>query len=103
MGSNQGLANLCVCVGGITTYFTHDVVQNKSPTLAEVKNEFIAKWCFLGTWAQKCVMRIFNIHTAWQGKVVMSGIWRDTRASLWFVYPVKAEAQPFKNTERHSS
>lgn len=26
-------------------------------------------------------------------------IWKGTGASLWFVYPVQAWAQPFKNTE----
>lgn len=86
-----------------TTCFTQDVVKNKSPTLTEVKNEFIAEWFFLGPWAQKCIVRVFNMHTAWQWKVIMSVIWRGTGASLWLVYPVKAGAQPFKNTEHHSS
>lgn len=83
-------------VGGkIITSFTHNVVK-RSPTLTEMKNRFVAKWFFLGTWARKCIVRgEYLICTLLGlGKVAVSVIWRGTGASLWFVYPVKTVAHP---------
>ncbi|KAK2503405.1 hypothetical protein MC885_021742 [Smutsia gigantea] len=42
--------------------------KTKESNTREIKNEFIAECVFLGTWAQKCIIRTLNMQAVWLWK-----------------------------------